>query len=103
MSVSSYQLSERVNAQTILFWTVAIPIYRGALAIETAWRFIRAAGPSMLFALAIIAKALGLVAIVAGAAFVAFLFWLPLCQLAAGLAIIAAVGYVTYPRAKVRK
>lgn len=97
--ISSYSFSERVNAQTVLFWTVAIPIYRGAVAIDKAWQAIRAALPTLLFWLAILAKALGLVAIIAGTvAAVAMIpptFWL-------GLAIVAAFGWLTYPRKQVR-
>lgn len=100
MSVSSYQLSARVNAQTILFWTVAIPIYRGALAIETAWRFIRAALPSLLFALAILTKALCLAAGLIAAFAVVVAFWLPICQVIGALAGIAAFGWATYPRTR---
>lgn len=96
--VSSYQLSERVNAQTILFYGLALPIYRGALAIESAWRFIRAALPSLLFALVILAKALGLVAVVAGGFWLALAFWVVLAKIALALVVIALFAWLTYPR-----
>jgi hypothetical protein len=98
MSVSSYHLSERVNAQTILFWTVAIPIYRAGLAIDRSCQAIQAALPALLFALAIITKALCLAAgLIAAFALVAA-FWLPIVQFAGALTIIAAFAYMTYPR-----
>lgn len=100
MSVSSYQLSERVNAQTILFWTVAIPIYRAGLATLRTCQAIRAALPSLLFALAILTKVLGLVAVVAGGAFLALAFWVVLAKVAFALVVIAAFAWATYPRTR---
>ena len=96
--MTSYQLSERVNAQSILFWAIAVPIYRSAVAIDKSRRAIRSALPHLLFALIILAKALGLVAIVAGGAFLALVFWLVLIKIAVGAAVIALFAWVTYPR-----
>ena len=96
--MSSYSLSERINVHAILFWTVAVPVYRVAVAIDRTCQALRTLLPHLLFALAIVAKALGLLAIVVGGAFLALTFWVVLAQLAGGLAIIAAFGFVTYPR-----
>lgn len=100
--ISSYSLSQNFDRHVLLFWTVAVPIYRSAVAIESAWRFIRAALPALLLWLGILAKALGLVAIVAGAVALGAIFWWPICQLVGGLLIVGAFGWATYPRA-VRK
>lgn len=98
--MTSFQLSERFDVHTVLFWTVAIPIYRATVAIDNAWRFIRAAMPALLFWLAIVAKALGLVVVVAGlvaaVAMIPVTFW-------GGLLVIGAFGWATYPRCKAVK
>ena len=104
--MSSYTLSERIDIHTVLFYGLALPVYRGAMAIDAActaignaYRAFVAMLPALLFWLAILAKALGLVAIIAGTvAAVAMIpptFWL-------GLAIVAAFGWLTYPRKQVR-
>lgn len=93
--MSSYQLAERFDVRFFLFYGLALPLYRGAVAIENAWRFIRAALPDLLFWLAIVVKALALVAlvavVVAVVALVPVSFW-------AGLALIGVGGWATYPR-----
>lgn len=98
--ISSYQLSERISVHCILFYGLALPIYRGAVAIENAWRFIRAALPTLLFAVGLVAKALGLTAVcvvvAAAVACIPPVFWL-------GLAIVAAFGWLTYPRTRAVK
>lgn len=93
--MTSYQLSERLDIHALLFYGLALPLCRATVAIENAWRFIRAALPHLLFALAILAKVLGLVAIVAG--LVAATAMIPV-QFWAGLLVIGAFGLVTYPR-----
>lgn len=98
--ISSYQLSERISVHCILFYGLALPIYRGAVAIENAWRFIRAALPALLFALGILAKAFGLVTVVAGGAFLALTFWLLLAKISLALVVIALFGWATFPRTK---
>jgi hypothetical protein len=93
--ISSYSLSQNFDRHVLLFWTVAVPIYRSAVAMENAWRW----WPALLFWLGILAKALGLVAVVVAVvvavAMIPVHFWL--C--AAGLVVGA---YVTYPRTAVR-
>lgn len=101
--MSSYQLSERFDVHALLFWTVAVPVYRAAVAIDKTCQALRTLLPHLLFALAILAKALGLLAIVAGAAFLALTFWVVLAKLAGCIAIIAAFAWATYPRSAVRK
>lgn len=101
--LSSYQLSERVNVHSILFYGFALPIYRAAVAIDKTCQALHTLLPHLLFALAILAKALGLLAIVAGAAFLALTFWVLLAKLAVGLVIVAAFAWATYPRKAVRK
>lgn len=90
--MSSYAISERVNAQVIL-WAMGGAIYSAAMAI-------RSILPHLLFALVLLAKALGLTAIVCGAivvvAMIPLTFWL-------GMGIIAVLAYATYPRKAVRK
>lgn len=98
--LSSYQLSDRVSVQNILFYGVALPVYRAATAIDKGLTAIRAALPHLLYALAIIAKGLGLVAVVAGGAFLAFTFAVILAKTALALVVIAAFGWATYPRSK---
>ena len=99
--MSSYSLSERIDVHAILFYGLALPAYRAATAIDKGLTAIRAALPHLLFALIVLAKALGLVAVVAGGAFLAFTFWVALVQTAFALAIIAAFAYATYPRTAV--
>lgn len=99
--MTSYKLSQQINAQTILFYTVALPIYRGAMAIDKACQALMAMLPALLFWLGILAKALGLVAVIAGivaaVACIPVTFW-------GGLLVVAAFGWLTFPRAKaVRK
>lgn len=101
--MSSYQLSERFDVHALLFWTVAVPVYRVAGAIDKTCQALRTLLPHLLFALAILTKALGLLAIVAGAAFLAFTFWVVLAKVALALVVIAAFGWATYPRSAVRK
>lgn len=93
--MSSYTLSERVTAQSILFYGLALPVYRTALAVDKSCQAIRTALPHLLFALIILAKALGLVAIIAGTmtavALIPATFWL-------GLMIISVFAWLTFPR-----
>lgn len=95
--MTSYQLSERIDIHSILFYGLALPLYRATVATENAWRFIRAVWPSLLFWLGIVAKVLGLVAIVAGlvavVAMIPVQFWLCLAGLVVG-------AWATYPRSK---
>lgn len=100
--MTSYQLSERIDVHGILFYGLALPIYRGAVAIDKAWQAIRAAWPALLFVLGLIAKVLGLVAVVAGCAFLAFTFAVVIAKVAFALVVIAAFAWVTYPRSAVR-
>ena len=65
--MTSFQLSQRFDIHSVLFYGLALPIYRATVAIENAWRFIRAVWPSLLFWLAIVAKGLGLVAVAVAA------------------------------------
>lgn len=108
--MSSYQLSSRINVQTILFWGVARPLYQGATAIDKgcaaigqAYRLFCSYLPTLLFAVGLLVKALTLTACVVGAAFLALTFWVVLAKLAVGLLIVAAFGWATYPRKAVRK
>lgn len=92
--ITSYQFSERVNVQTIL-WSIGgalIAIIRSLAAIVgRAFAILSHFLPTLLLAM-------GLTAVcVAGAAIIAMIpptFWL-------GLAITGALAYVGYPRAKV--
>lgn len=77
--MSSYVFSESVNFQSVL----------------------RAGG---LFALLrTLAMVLILAVALAGVFAVVVAFWLPICQMVGGLAIIAAFGWVTFPRKRVQK
>lgn len=95
--MTSYTFSERVNVHSILFWTVAIPVYRTAVAIDKTCQAIMAMLPALLFALGSVVKALALAGavavVVAVIAMIPVTFW-------AGLLIVGAVGWVTFPRAK---
>lgn len=92
--LSSYQLSERVNAQTILWDScgLIVEIIRKTNAIVgRIFAVVSHFLPTLLLALALTAVC------VAGAAIVAMVpvtFWL-------GLAITGALAYVGYPRVKV--
>ena len=98
MSVS-YQFSQQHNFQTVL-WAIGGAIYQAAVTTGNAYRAVRSWLPGLLYALAILAKDLGLtLALVAVVAVVAML---PV-QLWVGLAIVGAYGWVTYPRKAVRK
>ena len=79
--VSSYQFSERFDAVTAV-----------AVALGGLWAFLRT-----------LAIVLGLAVGLAGAFAVVVAFWLPICQIAGCLALIAAFAYVTYPRSKAVK
>ena len=98
--MSSYQLSERFDVHALLFWTVAVPVYWAAVAIDKTCQALRTLLPHLLFALVILAKALGLLsivaAVVAAVACIPVTFWL-------GLGITGALAYVGYPRSAVRK
>lgn len=96
--MSSYSLSERIDVHAILFYGLALPAYRAATAIDKGLTAIRAALPHLLFALIVLAKALGLVAVVAGGAFLAFTFAVVLAKAAFALAVVAVFGWVTFPR-----
>ena len=98
--MTSYQLSQRFDIHSILFYGVALPLYRAAVAIDAASKALRAALPHLLFALALLAKVLGLVACVVGCAFLALAFWVVLAKLLGGLLIIGAFGWATFPRTK---
>jgi len=76
--ISSYQFAERYDAQTIL--------YGAALALFAMLRTL-------------------LLVLVAGAALAAVFaavvaFWLPICQVVGGLAIVGVFGWATFPRSK---
>lgn len=101
--MTSYSLSERFDVHAILFYGLALPAYRAATAIDKGLTAIRAALPHLLFALAIVAKALVLTAIVAGGAFLAFTFAVVLAKVLFGLTVVAVFGWVTYPRTAVGK
>ncbi len=98
--VTSYQLSERINFQVVL-WVIASAVYWTVAGSVIALRWTVATIVAGLIALApyagTLAKGLALTALVAGvAAAVAMIpltFW-------AGLGVIAVVGWVTYPRPK---
>lgn len=98
--MTSYTFSERVNVHSILFWTVAIPVYRTAVAIDKTCQAIMAMLPALLLALASVGKALALAGsvalVVAVVAMIPPTFWL-------GLLIVGAFGWVTFPRAKAVK
>ena len=80
--ISSYQFSQRFDAISVMAGaTVALFALLRTLAIV-----------------------LGLAVGLAGAFAVVVAFWLPIAQVCGALAIIAAFGWVTYPRSKaVRK
>lgn len=96
--MASYQLSERVNFQVVL-WTVAGAVYWSVVSVVVAVRWVLTLLVAGLLALAphaaILAKALvltaGLVAVVAAVAMIPVTLW-------AGLAVIGVFGWVTYPR-----
>lgn len=96
--VTSYQLSERINFQVVL-WAAAAGVYWSVVGLVAAVQWALAIIVAGLIAVApyagILAKGVALtVLVVAGAAAVAMIpltFW-------AGLAVIAAFGWVTYPR-----
>ena len=98
--MTSYTFSERVNVHSILFWTVAIPVYRTAVAIDKACQAFMAMLPALLLALGSVVKALALAGavavVVAVVACIPPVFWL-------GLLIVGAVGWVTFPWAKAVK
>ncbi|MBK8468029.1 MAG: hypothetical protein IPL32_19620 [Chloracidobacterium sp.] len=79
--ISSYQFSQRFDAISVMAGaTVALFALLRTLAIV-----------------------LGLAVGLAGAFAVVVAFWLPICQIAGCLALIAAFAYVTYPRSKAVK
>ena len=79
--ISSYQFSQRFDAISVM-----------------------AGATVALFALLrTLASVLGLAVGLAGAFAVVVAFWLPICQIAGYLALIAAFAYVTYPRSKAVK
>lgn len=101
--IASYQFSERVNAQVIL-WTIggAVVAAVRASAMPVRWLVMLACAlwavrDVVLGAAVVLAKGLALTALTVGiAAAVAMIpvtFWL-------GLAITAALAYVGYPRSK---
>lgn len=95
--ISTYQLSERVNFQVVL-WAAAAAVYWSVVGVVAAVRWVLTLLVAGLWALApTLAKALvltaGLVAVVAAVAMIPVTFW-------AGLAIIGIFGWVTYPRGK---
>ena len=74
--MSSYAISQNYDVRDVL-----------ATGLWSLWAFLRTL----------------LLLLVAGAALAAVFaavvaFWLPICQIGAGLAIVAAFGWVTYPR-----
>lgn len=87
--MTSYQLSQTVNAQSIL-WAIGGAIW-------TAVNLIRALLLSLLPLLSLLAKALvigaALASVIAAVAAISVTFWL-------GLGITAAFGYLTFPRSK---
>lgn len=94
---ASFSFSQRFDVHELLFWTVAYPVYRLAVAIDATCGALHAMLPALLVALVSVIKALGLVAAVAACcavvALVPVTFWL-------GLAITGALAYVGYPRSK---
>lgn len=97
--MTSYQLSQRINVHAILFYGLAVPLYRTATSIDKACTAFRAMLPTLLYALCVLTKALGLGAViaatVAAVALIPPIFWL-------GLLIVGAFGWATYPRKQVR-
>lgn len=97
MSVS-YQFSQQHNFQTVL-WAIGGAIWIGCNAIGQAYRLLCSAMPALLFALAILAKALligaALAGVIAVVASIPPTFWL-------GLLIVGAYAWATYPRKAVQ-
>lgn len=101
--ISSYQLSERINFQVIL-WAMASAVYWPVagliIAVQWTWAIVVAGLVALAPYAGTLAKALaltaGLVAIAAAVACIPPTFWL-------GLAITGAFGWATYPRPKVRR
>lgn len=98
--VTSYQLSERINFQVILwamgsavYWSVAGLVMAMRWALVTLWDGLVTLAPYA----GLLAKALVLtglvVAVAAAVAAIPLTFW-------AGLAVIGVFGWVTYPRSR---
>lgn len=91
--MTSYQFAEQHNLQTVL-WTIGGATW-------TAANLIRAL--LLLPLLSLLAKALIIGAALAAAFAVVVAFWLPICQVVGGLAIVAVFGWATFPKVKAVK
>lgn len=87
---ASFSFSQRFDVHELLFWTVAYPVYRVAVAIDATGGALHAMLPALLVALVSVAKALGLVAAVA----VAVRLW-RLCRSRSGWAWQSPVAWLT--------
>lgn len=88
----SYSLSERVNAQVVL-WSIGSTLYSAGCLVATLAAWLLAVLPYVGLAVAVGA---GFAAVFALVALVPVTFWL-------GLVVMVTVAYVTYPSKAVRQ
>ena len=94
--MSSYQLSQRVNAQTLLWVIGGAIISTGRLLSAVVGRCFAIVSHFLPLLLLALGLTLGIAVVAAAVAMIPPTFWL-------GLAVIATFGYLTFPKAKVVK
>ena len=92
--LSSYQLSERVNAQTLLWDSCGLIIAGIRKTVAVVGRVAAVVSRFLPLLLLALGLTLGIAVVAAAVAMIPPTFW-------AGLGITAAFGYLTFPKAKV--
>ena len=91
--LSSYQLSERVNAQTLLWDACGLLVAGTRILAAVVGRVAAVVSHFLPLLLLALGLTLGIAVVAAAVAMVPPTFWL-------GMAITGALAYVTYPRSK---